>query len=244
MELQNNILELKHPKLKQIIEYFLEYIQNKIVKDYRKNEYILRNYNGSSEYKEAIENYNKKLYNLNNLLYKELSKNDVISGIIGGENDSSDNSESDDECNEFQDDPPLSIYDFCDEFLEDYYLIFIYNNIINNLKDFFIKNNNENNYIENIKKLLKYMVYLKNEYQEIEPKISLRDLAKILNWIQSYRDEITIILKMFSKLNTIIIDLFQLIQNIIETRTAQYEILGRNNTASSIVNKVFFLVFG
>ena len=49
---------------------------------------------------------------------------------------------------------------------------------------------------------------------------------------------------MFSKLNTIIIDLFELIQNIIETRTVQSEILGRNNTASSIVNKVFFLVFG
>ena len=224
MELKNSI-ELKHLELKPIIETFIEYIKNIIEKNYKNNENKLRNYNESSE-KEAIDNYNNELYELNYILYEELSKNALINEIIWEENDRNGITESD---------------DFINELLDDYYSLFIYNNIINS-KDFLVQKNITNDYLENLKELLKYIVYLKYENHVIGETISLEDLAKILNWVQSYSYEIKIILQMFSKINTIILDLFHLIENIIESKTIKYKISSINDKPTSIVNKVFFLI--
>ena len=218
----NIILGLKLPGLKPTLDSLLIYIQNEIEKKYKINENKLRSYKGKTASK-AIERYNKELEILNNSLYNELNKNNLISKII--------------EDNEVDSD---LVYEFCDTFLEDYYTLFIYKNI-NNTKE---NNRNESSKkkdIDNIKNMLKYIVELKKDNKKEEKQNHIKDLAKTLNWIQCYSDEITTILQMFSKLNTIIEDLLDLIKNVIITGEIKYETTYESNESSSIVNKALFL---
>ena len=61
--------------------------------------------------------------------------------------------------------------------------------------------------INEVKNFLKYLVVLKEkENSEEENKLDLK-IAKIINWIQCYKDEITTILQMFSTLCFVGIDL-------------------------------------
>ena len=64
----------------------------------------------------------------------------------------------------------------------------------------------------------KFIVELKKDNKEEEKQNHIKDLAKTLNRIQNYSYEVTTILQMFSKLNTIIEDLLDLIKNIITQR--------------------------
>ena len=64
----------------------------------------------------------------------------------------------------------------------------------------------------------KFIVELKKDNKEEEKQNLIKDFAKTLNWIQSYSYEVSTILQIFSKLNTIIEDLLDLIKNIITQR--------------------------
>ena len=87
---------------------------------------------------------------------------------------------------------------------------------------------------------MKLLVYLKNKYSKWENCTQIQLLANAINWLESYEVEITILLKMFSKLDIIIPDLYYLIEDIIISNKIEYEISQRNPEYVSIVNKVFF----
>ena len=64
----------------------------------------------------------------------------------------------------------------------------------------------------------KFIVELKKDNKEEEKQNLIKGFAKTLNLIQSYSYEVSTILQIFSKLNTIIEDLLDLIKNIITQR--------------------------
>ena len=210
----NIILGLKLPGLKPAIESLLIYIKQEVEKKYKKNENKLRKGTNDEKIKTA---YDKELELLNNSLYVELSKNDLIVKLKEGT----------DKYFESELEEILS---------DDFYTLFIYKNITAQEKDTTSKLNN----IKDVKEMLKYLVNLKyeNNNNESEP---LRNFSNKMNWIQCYSIEITTILQMFSKLNKIIKGVFGQIKQIIEKRKTEYKISGRSNTLSAIVNEVFFL---
>jgi hypothetical protein len=124
----------------------------------------------------------------------ELKKNNLLSRIIDKENSKQ----------------------FFDLFLEDYYILFVdkyLNKIRSNEKDEKGKNNID---FESAKKMLKLMVKLRNdsndifkEYDQLEKTIST------IIWIEFYSINISIILQMFLKLNSFIENLFEEVNEII-----------------------------
>ena len=93
---------------------------------------------------------------------------------------------------------------FYDLLLEDYYTIFIGKNL---------KMDNDKNFINLLKKVLKLFCSLRSkEEYGIEQENRLECLANTINWVESFSDEIIIILKVFYKLNRIIDNLFDKIE--------------------------------
>jgi hypothetical protein len=80
--------------------------------------------------------------------------------------------------------------------------------------------------------------YTKQIEKEKEKDILVK-LVKVINWTESYRDEITTIIKIFIKLNNKVPDLFKQIKSIIDGKQIQYEISARNPINTLIVNRVF-----
>ena len=93
---------------------------------------------------------------------------------------------------------------FYDLLLEDYYTIFIGKNL---------KIDDDKNFVNVLKKVLKLFVSLRRkEGNEKEKENGLECLANTINWVESFSDEIIIILQVFYKLNKIIDNLFDKIQ--------------------------------
>ena len=86
------------------------------------------------------------------------------------------------------------------------------------------------------KKLIKNILGEKNI-----PNNNLHLLATIINWVESYSEEITILQQIFLKLNMKIPELYEQIEKIINSEQIKYEISERNPEYISIVNKIFFL---
>ena len=103
---------------------------------------------------------------------------------------------------------------------------------------------------ENNRKFLDYMVsmrnkniipYLKDNKNEKDEKEMLKNLVNNINWIESYRKEISSIQLLFLKLNPIVKNLLDEIKKIIKEKQIVYEISSRNPEYTRIVNEVFFL---
>jgi len=104
---------------------------------------------------------------------------------------------------------------FYDLLLEDYYTIFIFRNFKLKIKRFDKLENGDKNIFNNnlLKKALKLLVslwrYEGNETGQIK---GIECLANTINWVESYSEEIILILEIFSKLNTKIDNLFNKIE--------------------------------
>jgi len=104
---------------------------------------------------------------------------------------------------------------FYDLLLEDYYTIFIFRNFKLKIKRFDKLEKDDKNIFNNnlLKKVLKLLVslwrYEGNETGQIK---GIECLANTINWVESYSEEIILILEIFSKLNTKIDNLFNKIE--------------------------------
>ena len=98
----------------------------------------------------------------------------------------------------------------------------------------------------------KLMLLLTNERNEIinsyfnqnenkEELDIIKKVAKTINFVESYAEEISSLHEMFIKLNNKTQNLIGQMENIIENKQIQYEISKRNPEYISIVNKAFFL---
>ena len=69
---------------------------------------------------------------------------------------------------------------------------------------------------------------------------SIKIAANSINWIESYDLDISNILEMFSKLNSIVDNLYEQIEEIINKNKIIYEVSKRSKEYKSIVNKPLF----
>ena len=81
---------------------------------------------------------------------------------------------------------------------------------------------------------------LNQNENEIEPNI-IKRIAQIINFVESYSEEISFLQKIFMKLNKKVLNLYKQIDNIIEQELVQYEISSRNPEYTCIINEAFFL---
>ena len=228
------IFGINTPGIKTSFDRILKSVKDNIVKKYRKNEDVLRMYLEDIEIEEAKKNYFKVLKDLDISLINLINREDHLINIIN--NNQIENEE---------------LYNLI---IDDYYTIFINKTLkkTNNKRNKKRNKKGKNFDFENInidenKKFLKLITNLRNEIITTNFKDYSNDngiiikLAKEINWLESYTNEITIIQQIFSKLGMKIIDFYEQIEKVIKDKEIKYEISKRNPEYTSIVNEAFFL---
>ena len=224
----NIVLGLEIPGIKFVFENIVKKINENINK-FRINEFNLRIMKKDSE-EDMVNDYWKELKKCCNFTVIEIKNEIFISKII--------NKLTEDELNLF--------YEIL---INDYYIFFINNNL--NYND----NNTISTNIESIKKMLSLLIEIKNEKygnkieeqneQEIniKNKNKLKEIANTINWIECYKEEIIIILKIYAKLDLKINNLYELIKDIINgnKNNIKNENSDRSPQYTAIVNEVIFL---
>ena len=232
----NIIFGLKIPGIKPVLDKILASAKENTLKNYRNNENELRNYIEPEEIEDVKRSYFENLKILNNSLFNLITKEESLKNILSvvQNNDNEEN----------------ELYNLL---INDYYSFFINNNINKAIN----KKENEgedvdnfilliDNFDDNIKYLKLMFDNRKNLIKNILgekniPNNNLHRMATMINWVESYSEEITILQKIFLKLNMKIPELYEQIEKIINSEQIKYEISERNPEYFSIVNKIFFL---
>ena len=223
-----NNTELHFPELKPSLDNIINLVKNNITKKYRENENNLRiNYYDKKHEKEEIEEYFRNLKLFDNYLIHIINKDEYLIKFLNS--------------NQKQN------KDFYNLLISDYYTIFL-NNMIKKKKIKALKDENEKlliiKNIENNNKFLNLMFDIRNKAIENFQKEDLKDnlviikIAKSINWIESYSEEIIILVKIFSKLNNSIPALYEYIEEIINNNKIQYKNIQQY---FYIINETFFL---
>ena len=227
----NSIIGLNLPGSKTALFKIIHKIKEEISNNYYQNEMNLRGYQKGSdeELNKEKQNYYDELNKYNNDTLNEIEKQEFI---IFNEKYYNNNE------NEFK--------VFFSFLLNDYYTLYIDNNLnkSNNKRENQEEQKNsekENGIIlENTKKFLKLLIFYKNKSLNRNCN-QLQLMANIINWLESYEEEISILLKMFSKLNKMVPNVYESIENIILNKEIRYGIYEQNSEYTKIVNEVFFL---
>ena len=225
------MLGLKLPGLKPIIDNILKSV-NEISKRYRRNENNIRG-GYFEEEKEEMQKYLRILNTFDNSTINIINKEQKLLNLI------EENKEEKEE-----------LYNYI---INDYYTIFLNNNV-NKKKEKKDEEGEEeekeiviNNFDDN-KKYLDLMIKKRN--QIIKKYFVLNDqnesdiikkMAKIINFVESYPDEISSLQEIFLKLNMKLRNLYPQIEEIIEKEQIIYEISDRNPAYTKVVNEAFFL---
>ena len=216
----NIIFGLKLPGVKPMISSVIKKFKNHTNK-YRKNEDSLRKEISEDQVEAQKKNYQKEIKKYNNTINKELDK---VSNSLSLEKDD------------------YSKKEFFDLFLEDYYTLFIINNV-NSIKNYNKDKNNTKEEIDlnSLKKFLKLIIKKRIESNKIfKEKDPSKIVASTLNWILNYSNEIANILEIFSKLIKYSSNLYEQIEEIINQNQIKYEISERSKEYTSIVNLPIF----
>ena len=223
----NTILGLNLPGSKTILEKLVNTIKGEITDKYYQNEMNFKESKNSNDLKE----YNDEINRLNNSTYVEIQKDEFLTTVA-----------------DYYKNNVEELTIFYNILINDYYILYI-NNILNksnNNNTQSTNNNNENEnqaqfIFENTKKYLQLLILLKRIFSDKSNYSLSQVLINTMNWMESYVVEITILLKMFSKLNSIIPDLYEQVDIIIKQKKIKYEISKGSNIHSGKVLKVFFL---
>ena len=222
------IQDFNYPNIKSSLYKIIDIVRNNIIKKYRNNENILRNYfydnNPIEENKNKFLNEIKILDNYSNdVIHKEKNILDIIDENKGEK----------EERNELY-------Y----KIINDYYTIFISNILNKNKKG---KNSGSIFNYDNIdvnKKILDMMVNLRfknfnDDYNDNDNDSNIIiKMAKTINWVESNSKEIFLLQKIFMKLYQKNNCIYQLIEDKIYTRHIKYD---NNRSYIPIINEIFFV---
>ena len=226
------IFGIKTPGIKTSFDRILKSVKENIVKKYRKNEDMLRMHLEDEEIKKTKNNYYKILKDLDLSLINLINREDHLINFINNDQIKND-----------------KLYN---SIIDDYYTLFLNKALkkANNKKNKKKKGNNfdfQSINIDNNIKFLKLMSSLRNEiitsnFKEYAKENDIiSQLAREINWLESYSNEITIIQQIFTKLSMKITEFYNQIEEVIKKKEIKYEISKRNPEYTSIVNEVFFL---
>ena len=218
MSNSNNIQGLNFPNIKPSLYKIIDIVKNNIIKKYRNNEDFLRNFsydnNPIEEYKNKFLNELKILDNYtNDVIHKEKYLLDIISDYKGEKDE---------------------LYY---KIINDYYTIFI-NHILNKNKKgkdlIFIHDNIDIN-----KRILDMLVNLR--YKNFNDNDIIIKMAKTINWVESYSNEIFLLQKIFMKIYQKNNFIYKLIEDKINSKYIKYEDRANNNRRYiPIINEAFF----
>ena len=235
----NIIIGLNLPGLKPVLDVIIKNAKNNVCKGYYANENILRkSQNEGDELDKDKKKYYDELDKYNNLTLTDIKNNEYLNKI-----------------GKSYEDYPYELELFYCILLNDYYTLFIINNLyeskIGNLRQKSNQDEKDKSIeldqkgkefdIKKVKEFLKLLIHLKNKYSNYENYSQIQLLANTINWLESYELEITILLKIFSKFNYLIPNLIYSIKDNILRNNFKYEISDRNPEFTSIVNKIFFV---
>ena len=116
--------------------------------------------------------------------------------------------------------------------LDDYYLLFLSDTLQN------IKNSFDN--LEDYKKILKKMIYLRFSNEEKEINDIVKSLSMKMVWLESNSEYISILLNMYQALSLQEKNLFNKIEKIIDNNEIKYEVSERSPHFTEEVNSAFF----
>ena len=230
------ILGLNLPGSKPFIDRIIKKVKDEICNKYYQNEIFLREcFSEGDQLEKDLQIYRDELNRCNNSTLIEIGKEKYLKSFEKYY------------CDNIND---LNL--FYSILLNDYYTLYINHNLNKSIDNNLNQNLNQNvkadetNKVENFdfegtKKFLKYLVSLKSKYSINENLDKIQFLANSINWLESYEEEITILLKMFSKLSIIIPNLYNEVEDVIRTKAIKFEISERNPKYNSILNKSFFL---
>ena len=226
------ILGLNLPGIKPVLDRIIKSVKDEICNKYYQNETNLRGcFSEEEQLQKDLQIYFDELNRCNNSTLIELGKEKYLKSIENFY------------CNSIND-----VNLFYSIVLNDYYTLYINynlnksnNNNLNQNENVDEENKTEKFDFEGTKKFLKYLVYLKGKYSKNENYTKIQLLANTINWLESYEVEITILLKMFSKLSIIIPNLYYEVEGIIDNKKIEFEVSERNPEYNIILNNSFFL---
>ena len=223
---------LYFPDIKPLLENIINIVKIQIVDKYRENENNLRiSYDDEKTLKKEINNYFEQQKQFDDFTNNIIHKGEILKS--NGYNNQKEKEE------------------LCNLLINDYFTIFFINNI-NNRKNKKIKKEENKicTYIDKIEIIIKFLNLLANIRNKIinnftkdskpDINIALR-LAKVINWIESYSEEIILILQIFMKLFLMIPQLYEYLVTEINKKEVKYKI-EKNKEHFSIINEVFFVV--
>ena len=226
---KNNIdlIGLNIPGIKKIFSK-IKFLNENLIKNYRQNENNLRNYYDEKKSEDEKNDYLNKLNIYINSTINIINKEKDLSHIL----------------NYFDDDNNDKLLNIL---INDYYSIFL-NVLFINTNNKAIKKNikiNIDNY-ENNKKFFNLIInirkkIIKDNIKENNKNI-ITQLAEIINWVESYLEEISLIHEIFLKLSIKIPKLFEKIELMLNKNIEEYENSSRNNKYSYLVNKIFYII--
>ena len=217
------ILGLKLPGMFSIISSFVKRSRNDIIKKYLINESNLRKFIADENILKEKSEYEKKFKDLNNILFIDIDKNDKIKSITSENN--------------------FVKMEFVNSFLEDYYTIFIYNNLNNYIKSF-QKNKFD---LSELKKIIEFLV--KQNEENLKEKEDFENIPNIINWVETYSIEITYILKTYIMLRKYINTIkrgnkdktiYETMEEFIKDEKVNYGKDGKREEYTTRVNKALF----
>ena len=207
------LLGLKIPGIKHILSGLRTYIINGLNKQYFELEKEIRSLD-QSEAKEVY-NLNNKIENCQKNMETEINKNELFQMLKKCEKENLNDSNQ-----------------FYNYLLDDYYLIFLSENLIKSLDN-----------LEEYKSLLKKMVNLRFNYEKgIDEGDPIKSLAKKMVWLESYSEYISIILNIYQKISVYEKNIFQKIETIIDNNEIEYEISERSPHFTKEINIPFFYI--
>ena len=231
----NIIFGFKIPCIKPILDRILASTKENTLKMYRNNENELRNNIDPEEIENVKNLYFGNLNITNNSLFNLINKEEQLKALF---NIFSNNEEE------------KQLYELL---IDDYYSFYLNNNITKSLNkrenqeeaqdNILLMIDNFDNNIRYLKLMVKMRKEIINKFYENQnnPNKNLFEFSEIINWIESYSEEITLLQQIFLKLNMKIPELYEQIESIIKSDQIIYEISERNPGYTAIVNKVFFI---
>ena len=222
------LLGLRLPGIRININVFKKYIKDELKDKFFENEKNLRElYPEEGEdgeegdqnaiFGNQIKQYKNRIKNEQKNMETEIYKNEIFQKLI-----------------EFGKDFQEDNRQFFDWLLEDYYLLFL----AENLQD--IKNSF--NDLEDYKNFLKKMVYLRFNLGNEEETDPIRLIAMKMVWLESNSEYISILLNIYKKISLQEKNLFMKIDKIINNNEIKYEISVRVLAHTEEVNAPYFYI--
>ena len=209
------LLGFKLPGIRYLLNCFRAYVNSGLTERYYQKEKEIRFISQEDEdYMKEVDDCKIGINNINKNMETEINKSELFQKLK--------------ECKASSED----IKKFFGWLLDDYYLLFL-SNILQIKKSF--------NDIEDYKNILKKMVNIRFG-DGMEGNDPIKDLAKIMIWLESNNQFISIILDIYQKLSIQEKNLFNKIEKIIDNKEVQYEISKRSPQFTEQVNSSFFLI--